>query len=71
MENKPKYPYEEYPLSPAEPQKMPEPTLWPITGALGTLFIFWGLITSPFISILGLLVLGVTIAGWIQDINHE
>ena len=62
---------DEYPLSPADPQKIPEPTYWPVTLAFGTLFIFWGLITTLIISCVGLLLAGVAIAGWIIEMNHE
>jgi hypothetical protein len=60
-----------YPLHPAEPQKMPEPTLWHFMAALGTLFIFWGIIASVFIIVIGFIILGISIAGWIEDLNYE
>jgi hypothetical protein len=62
---------EEYPLSPAEPGKMPDATLWPIAAALGSFFLFWGMIASPIISLIGVIILGFSIAGWIQDMNYE
>ncbi len=62
---------EEYPLTPADPQEIPEPTYWPITLAFGSLFLFWGLITTPIISVVGLLISGLAIAGWIIELNHE
>lgn len=70
-EIRPTQPPEEYPLSPSEPQEVPESSLWPIATALGTFFIFWGFIASPIISLIGVIVLGISIAGWIQDMNYE
>jgi hypothetical protein len=61
----------EYPLSPAEPQDMPESTIWPFALAFGILLLFWGLITTYFLTIAGLIILGFSIAGWIVDLNHE
>jgi hypothetical protein len=62
---------DEYPLNPSEPQEMPASTLWPFTGALGVLFIFWGLITSFIFSCVGIVLLGIAILGWISDLEYE
>jgi hypothetical protein len=70
-ETKPVGPLDEYPLCPAEPQEMPEPTFWPIIAALGVIFIFWGVVASPIISFIGMIVFGISIAGWIQDLRYE
>lgn len=71
MEPLPQSLKEDYPDNPADPQEIPAPTYWPITLAFGTLFIFWGLITTMIISFVGLLITGVAIAGWIIELNHE
>ncbi len=57
--------------TPAKPEKLPEPTFWPITLAVGVVFLFWGLITSLIISGLGLVVVGIAIAGWIGELANE
>ena len=62
---------QDYPLSPADPQEMPEPTYWPVALAFGVLFIFWGLISSMYISGVGLIISAIAIAGWIIELNHE
>jgi len=53
------------------PEIVPGPTPWPAALALGVAFIGWGLITSPIILGLGLLVAAVSLGGWIGDIRHE
>lgn len=54
-------------LHPALPEKLPEPTLWPIALALGVVFCFWGILTSPAISGVGFLLVGLAIAGWVSE----
>ena len=71
MEPSPEPINEEYPLSPADPQEMPVPTYWPVVLAFGVLFVFWGLITSFYITGVGLIISAVAIAGWIIELNHE
>jgi hypothetical protein len=65
------YSNEEYPPHPAEPRAMPEPTFWPIVMGFGVVLTFWGLITSLIITGVGIIVMGISLAGWIQDLNHE
>jgi len=60
-----------YPLQDPDPVDLPEPTLWPIALAFGILFLFWGFISSLGLSILGALVMVVSIAGWISDLKPE
>ncbi len=50
---------------------LPSPTIHPIGLAMGTTFIFWGLISSRMILGTGLVLFGLTLAGWIRDIRHE
>jgi hypothetical protein len=61
----------DYELSPAVPEKIPAPTYWPITMAFGTVFFFWGFITSLIISAVGLVIMGFSLSGWIGDMNNE
>ena len=65
------YSNEEYPPHLAEPGAMPEPTFWPVVLAFGVVLIFWGLITSLIITGVGIIVMGISLDGWIQDLNHE
>ena len=62
---------DEYPLNESTPAEMPDLTFWPFILAFGVLFFFWGIITSLIISGVGILIIIVSVAGWIQDLNHE
>jgi len=55
----------------AKPEKLPEPTFWPITLSVGLVFFFWGFVTSLIISGLGLVLGGIAIAGWIGELANE
>lgn len=55
----------------AQPEKLPEPTYWPIFLALGVVCLFWGILTNWFVSGIGLVIFGVALSGWITDIYHE
>ncbi len=55
----------EYPLSPAVPEELPQPTFWPIALAFGVTLLFWGFLTSLIISAVGVVVTAVSITGWI------
>lgn len=55
----------------AQPEELPEPTFWPITLAVGVTFVFWGFVTSLIISGLGLIVLGIAVAGWISELGND
>jgi hypothetical protein len=60
-----------YPLAPADPDKIPGPTFWPVFTAFGVLFIFWGLITSFILFAVGIIVTGISISGWVSDLNNS
>jgi len=62
---------DEYPLNESAPEEMPDLTFWPFMLAFGVLFFFWGMITSLIITGIGILIIIVSVAGWIQDLNHE
>jgi hypothetical protein len=53
------------------PEKMPEPTIWPAALALGTVLLLWGLVTSFIMTVTGLTLLGVSLAGWLREMRHE
>ncbi len=54
-----------------EPEHLPEPTYWPATMALGATLLLWGIVTSFIISLVGLALFGLSLAGWIREIIHE
>ncbi len=62
---------EEYPASPATPEEMPRPTYWPVALAFGLTLLFWALVTSPLVAIVGAVVSGTALVGWIRELGHE
>jgi hypothetical protein len=55
----------------SRPDKIPQPTFWPVALALGATLTCWGLITSLIITGVGAALFAVSLAGWIGDIRHE
>jgi hypothetical protein len=53
------------------PSVVPRPTWWPAAAALGIMLFGWGLLTSLIIFLIGAVLLGVSIAGWIGEVRHE
>ena len=53
------------------PAHIPRPTAWPAGLALGVTFFAWGLVTSLIMVSAGLLVIVVSLAGWIGEMRHE
>jgi hypothetical protein len=56
---------------PLPTQNLPHPTYFPAGLAMGTAFIFWGLITSWVVWLVGLALFAASLAGWITDIRNE
>jgi hypothetical protein len=56
-----------YELTPAQPEELPKPTLWPIVLAFGLIFFFWGFLTSFIITGVALVVVFFGIMGWIEE----
>jgi hypothetical protein len=54
-----------------KPEVIPRSTAWPPGLALGITLLAWGLITSPVVLGVGLLLFVVSLAGWIGEIRHE
>ncbi len=52
-------------------EHLPAPTYFPAGLAMGTTFLFWGLITSWVIFFVGLSLFIAALAGWITNIRHE
>ncbi|MFL5731700.1 MAG: hypothetical protein ACJ78Q_00750 [Chloroflexia bacterium] len=55
----------------AQPEHIPLPTYWPAGLALGVTLLLWGLITSPLLTIIGLIVFATSLAGWIGELRNE
>lgn len=62
---------DQYPLGDPKPVNLPELTFWPFMLAWGVLFFFWGLITSLIITGVGVVLMAVSVTGWVQELNHE
>ena len=56
-------------MYPADPQEIPEPTFWPFILAFGVMFLFWGIIGSFIMSLVGVLIMIVSIAGWVSELR--
>jgi len=52
-------------------ERLPNATYFPAGLAMGTTFIFWGLITSWVIVAVGIALFAAALAGWITDLRHE
>jgi hypothetical protein len=52
-------------------EHLPQPTYFPAGLAMGTTFIFWGVITSGVIFLVGIGLFIAALAGWITEIRHE
>lgn len=79
MENTPLTPEQQDPATPVNPQPgwqtrqpetLPSPTYWPIVMAAGIVFILWGTVTTFIISLVGLVMFAVALAGWIGDLRY-
>jgi len=56
---------------PLPPEPLPHPTYFPAGLAMGTAFLFWGLITSWVVFVVGLVLFAASLAGWITEIRYE
>jgi hypothetical protein len=52
-------------------ETLPRPTYFPAGLAMGTTFIFWGLISSIVVFLVGVALFAAALAGWITEIRHE
>ncbi len=52
-------------------QIIPRSTYSPAVMALAIVCLLWGLLTSYLISLLGFVLLAVSLAGWIGELRHE
>jgi len=56
---------------PLPAEHLPRPTYFPAGLAMGIAFIFWGLITSLVVFVVGLALFIASLAGWISEIRYE
>ena len=56
---------------PLPPERLPRPTYFPAGMAMGAAFIFWGIITSWLILLVGAGLFTFNLGGWIAEILHE
>lgn len=54
----------------ARPERVPRPTYWPVVVALSLTLIFWGAVSALAISVAGLVLLTISLAGWIGELRH-
>lgn len=52
-------------------EHLPAPTFWPAGLALAITFLFWGLVSSWVVFVVGLGLFAASLAGWISDLRHE
>jgi uncharacterized membrane protein YecN with MAPEG domain len=50
---------------------LPRPTYFPAGLAMGAAFVFWGLITTWVVWLVGVVLFIAALAGWITEIRHE
>jgi hypothetical protein len=58
-------------LNEAVPRELPESTYWPFYVAMGIMFLAWGLLTMWEFSLLGLILIIISLVGWINILRHE
>lgn len=58
-------------LGAAVPEELPEPTYWPFYLAMGISLLAWGLLTMWEFSLLGLIIIIISLVGWINILRHE
>jgi len=49
---------------------LPSPSVWPVTLAAGVTLVGFGVLTSLFLSVLGLALMAWALVSWIQDLRH-
>jgi len=50
---------------------LPRPTYFPAGVAMGATFLFWGLITTWVVLLVGVALFTAALAGWINELRHE
>ena len=52
------------------PQDLPHPTYMPAVFALGIIFLLWGIVSSFIVSLVGAVLIGIALTGWLGAIRH-
>lgn len=52
-------------------ETLPRPTYWPVTLAFGVIFALGGIVTSYVVSLVGVGMIAIAIAGWVGELRHE
>jgi hypothetical protein len=56
----------------AKPEILPRRrTPWPAAAAFGIVLIFFGVVTAWLVAIVGVVLLGVAVAGWIGEMRYD
>jgi hypothetical protein len=56
---------------PLPEERLPRPNYFPAGMAMGTAFMFWGVITSYVVFFIGVGLFVAALAGWISEIRHD
>ena len=54
-----------------KPDVIPRSTYWPATMALALTLLLWGFVTSPVVLGFGLLMVALSLVGWVGEMRHE
>ena len=54
-----------------EREALPRPTYWPAALAFALVLVAWGIATTYLISIIGAILLAISLAGWIGELLHD
>ena len=57
--------------SPAKPEVVPRPTYFPMLFALSAVFILFGLVTMWPMSVVGVVLIVISLIGWIGEMRHD
>jgi hypothetical protein len=74
MDHDPHQPHSDPDLPPgwsrARPEHIPRPTYWPAVLAFGLTLALWGFLTTWIISVVGIVLIAISLVGWIGDLRH-
>jgi hypothetical protein len=50
---------------------LPGPSMWPFVLGAGVSLLAFGVLTSLLFSVVGAVMFGIALAGWIEELRHE
>jgi hypothetical protein len=53
------------------PEHLPPPSAWPALFALGVTVFAWGIVSVPFLLLVGIALIMYSLGHWIGEIRHE